>query len=85
VPVLPTPEGENVLIITVPVVPACCCRTRRRQRPVADGDAAGLDAAFRKFHPAAGAAGNLSISRRRAAITYVNTVKLGLSDERSTR
>ena len=28
VPVLPTPKGENILIITVRAVRACCCRTR---------------------------------------------------------
>ena len=42
-----------------------------------------LDAAFRKFIPPFGAAGNpVDITGGEPPITYVNTVKLGLSDER---
>jgi acyl-CoA synthetase (NDP forming) len=42
-----------------------------------------LDAAFRKFIPPFGAAGNpVDITGGEPPITYVNTVKLGLEDER---
>ncbi len=42
-----------------------------------------LDAAFRKFIPPFGAAGNpVDITGGEPPITYVNTVKLGLSDDR---
>jgi len=42
-----------------------------------------LDAAFRKFIPPFGAAGNpVDITGGEPPITYVNTVKLGLTDER---
>jgi acyl-CoA synthetase (NDP forming) len=49
----------------------------------ADADAADLDAAFRKFIPPFGAAGNpVDITGGEPPITYVNTVKLGLEDDR---
>ena len=42
-----------------------------------------LDAAFRKFIPPFGAAGNpVDITGGEPPITYINTVKLGLSDDR---
>ncbi len=84
VPVLPTPAGENVLIITgaggsgVLLSDACVDNGLKLMSMPAD-----LDAAFRKFIPPFGAAGNpVDITGGEPPITYVNTVKLGLTDER---
>ena len=58
-------------------------RCLRRQWPVPDGDAADLDAAFRKFIPPFGAAGNpVDITGGEPPSTYQNTVRLGLEDPR---
>src|ERR1700734_2992972 len=84
VPVLPTPKGENILIITG----AGGSGVLLSDSVVDNGMSLmamppDLDAAFRKFIPPFGAAGNpVDITGGEPPITYVNTVKLGLSDER---
>jgi acetyl coenzyme A synthetase (ADP forming)-like protein len=84
IPVLPTPKGENVLIITG----AGGSGVLLSDSVVDNGLSLmamppDLDAAFRKFIPPFGAAGNpVDITGGEPPITYVNTVKLGLSDER---
>jgi acetyl coenzyme A synthetase (ADP forming)-like protein len=84
VPVLPTPKGENVLIITgaggsgVLLSDACIDNGLSLMAMPAD-----LDAAFRKFIPPFGAAGNpVDITGGEPPKTYQNTVRLGLQDER---
>ena len=83
-PVLPTPEGENILIITG----AGGSGVLLSDSVVDNGLSLmtmppDLDAAFRKFIPPFGAAGNpVDITGGEPPITYVNTVKLGLSDDR---
>lgn len=84
VPVLPTPKGENVLIITgaggsgVLLSDAVVDNGLSLMAMPPD-----LDAAFRKFIPPFGAAGNpVDITGGEPPITYVNTVKLGLTDDR---
>ncbi|MGA2289890.1 acetate--CoA ligase family protein [Bradyrhizobium sp.] len=84
IPVLPTPKGENVVIITgaggsgVLLSDACIDNKLSLMSIPAD-----LDAAFRKFIPPFGAAGNpVDITGGEPPITYVNTVKLGLEDPR---
>src|ERR1700704_2131968 len=84
VPVLPTPKGENILIITGAggsgVLLSDSCVDNGMSLMAMPPD---LDAAFRKFIPPFGAAGNpVDITGGEPPITYVNTVKLGLSDER---
>jgi len=83
-PVLPTPKGENVVIITgaggsgVLLSDACVDNNLSLMTIPPD-----LDAAFRKFIPPFGAAGNpVDITGGEPPITYVNTVKLGLEDPR---
>jgi acetyl coenzyme A synthetase (ADP forming)-like protein len=85
VPILPTPKGENVVIITgaggsgVLLSDACVDNGLQLFKPMPDD----LDAAFRKFIPPFGAAGNpVDITGGEPPITYVNTVKLGLEDDR---
>src|SRR3954470_24270400 len=85
VPILPTPKGENVVIITgaggsgVLLSDACVNNGLTLLKPMPDD----LDAAFRKFIPPFGAAGNpVDITGGEPPITYVNTVKLGLEDDR---
>ena len=84
IPVLPTPKGENILIITG----AGGSGVLLSDSVVDNGMSLmamppDLDAAFRKFIPPFGAAGNpVDITGGEPPITYVNTVKLGLSDER---
>jgi acetyl coenzyme A synthetase (ADP forming)-like protein len=85
VPILPTPKGENVVIITgaggsgVLLSDACVDNNLKLLKPMPDD----LDAAFRKFIPPFGAAGNpVDITGGEPPITYVNTVKLGLEDDR---
>ena len=83
-PLMPTPQGENVVIITgaggsgVLLSDAC-------------GDAGltlmdippDLDQAFRAFIPPFGAAGNpIDITGGEPPSTYANTVRLGLTDDR---
>ena len=84
IPVLPTPKGENVVIITgaggsgVLLSDACVDNGLTLMAMPAD-----LDAAFRKFIPPFGAAGNpVDITGGEPPTTYQNTVKLGLEDER---
>ncbi len=84
IPVLPTPKGENVVIITgaggsgVLLSDACVDNNLKLMTIPPD-----LDAAFRKFIPPFGAAGNpVDITGGEPPITYVNTVKLGLEDPR---
>jgi acyl-CoA synthetase (NDP forming) len=85
VPMLPTPKGENVVIITgaggsgVLLSDACVDNGLKLLKPM-PGD---LDAAFRKFIPPFGAAGNpVDITGGEPPITYMNTVRLGLEDDR---
>ncbi len=85
VPLLPTPKGENVVIITgaggsgVLLSDACVMNGLKLLKPMPDD----LDAAFRKFIPPFGAAGNpVDITGGEPPITYVNTVRLGLEDDR---
>lgn len=85
VPILPTPKGENVVIITgaggsgVLLSDACVDNGLQLFKPLP----ADLDAAFRKFIPPFGAAGNpVDITGGEPPITYVNTVRLGLEDDR---
>jgi acetyl coenzyme A synthetase (ADP forming)-like protein len=84
IPVLPTPKGENVVIITgaggsgVLLSDACVDNDLQLMAMPAD-----LDAAFRKFIPPFGAAGNpVDITGGEPPTTYRNTVKLGLEDDR---
>jgi len=85
VPMLPTPKGENVVIITgaggsgVLLSDACVDNGLKLLKPMP----ADLDAAFRKFIPPFGAAGNpVDITGGEPPITYMNTVRLGLEDDR---
>ena len=84
IPVLPTPKGENIVIITgaggsgVLLSDACVDNGLKLMPMPAD-----LDAAFRKFIPPFGAAGNpVDITGGEPPQTYKNTVLLGLSDDR---
>ncbi|MFI5032425.1 MAG: acetate--CoA ligase family protein [Reyranellales bacterium] len=84
IPKLPTPRGENVLIITgaggsgVLLSDACVANGLNLMAMPPD-----LDAAFRKFIPPFGAAGNpVDITGGEPPKTYQNTVKLGLEDPR---
>jgi len=81
---LPTPKGENVIIITgaggsgVLLSDACVDYGLQLMRMPSD-----LDQAFRKFIPPFGAAGNpVDITGGEPPTTYKNTIKLGLEDER---
>jgi acetyl coenzyme A synthetase (ADP forming)-like protein len=83
-PVLPAPKGENVVIITgaggsgVLLSDACWNNGLTLMAMPSD-----LDAAFRKFIPPFGAAGNpVDITGGEPPATYRNTVALGLEDER---
>lgn len=84
VPILPTPKGENVLIITGAggsgVLLSDACVDNKLSLMAMPPD---LDAAFRKFIPPFGAAGNpVDITGGEPPLTYKNTVKLGLQDDR---
>jgi acetyl coenzyme A synthetase (ADP forming)-like protein len=84
IPALPTPKGENVVIITGAggsgVLLSDACIDNKLSLMTIPPD---LDAAFRKFIPPFGAAGNpVDITGGEPPITYVNTVKLGLEDPR---
>jgi acetyl coenzyme A synthetase (ADP forming)-like protein len=84
VPVLPTPKGENVIIITGAggsgVLLSDSCVDNKLSLMAMPDD---LDAAFRKFIPPFGAAGNpVDITGGEPPITYKNTIKLGLADDR---
>ena len=83
-PVLPTPKGENVVIITgaggsgVLLSDACVDNGLKLMAMPPD-----LDAAFRKFIPPFGAAGNpVDITGGEPPKTYQNTIRLGLEDPR---
>jgi acyl-CoA synthetase (NDP forming) len=84
IPVLPTPSGENVVIITgaggsgVLLSDACVDNGLKLMAMPPD-----LDAAFRKFIPPFGAAGNpVDITGGEPPKTYQNTIRLGLEDAR---
>jgi acetyl coenzyme A synthetase (ADP forming)-like protein len=84
VPLLPTPKGNNVVIITGAggsgVLLSDACVDNQLQLMAMPAD---LDAAFRKFIPPFGAAGNpVDITGGEPPTTYQNTVRLGLTDER---
>jgi acetyl coenzyme A synthetase (ADP forming)-like protein len=83
-PMMPTPAGENVLIITgaggsgVLLADACVDNELTLMTMPPD-----LDAAFRKFIPPFGAAGNpVDITGGEPPTTYQNTIRLGLEDAR---
>ena len=84
VPILPTPKGENVVIITGAggsgvLLSDACVDAKLSLMPMPDD----LDAAFRKFIPPFGAAGNpVDITGGEPPNTYANTVRLGLDDDR---
>ncbi|NUT51378.1 MAG: CoA-binding protein [Saccharothrix sp.] len=84
VPLLPTPKGENVVIITgaggsgVLLSDACVDHGLTLMGIPPD-----LDAAFRRFIPPFGAAGNpVDITGGEPPSTYRDTIALGLEDER---
>ena len=83
-PVLPTPKGENVVIITgaggsgVLLSDACVDNDLQLMAMPAD-----LDEAFKKFIPPFGASGNpVDITGGEPPATYRNTIALGLEDDR---
>ncbi|MGH8013600.1 MAG: acetate--CoA ligase family protein, partial [Candidatus Binataceae bacterium] len=83
-PIMPAPKGENVLIITgaggsgVLLSDACVDNGLKLMAMPPD-----LDAAFRKFIPPFGAAGNpVDITGGEPPTTYQNTIRLGLRDDR---
>jgi acetyl coenzyme A synthetase (ADP forming)-like protein len=83
-PVLPTPQGENVVIITgaggsgVLLSDACVDNGLSLMTIPPD-----LDAAFKKFIPPFGASGNpVDITGGEPPLTYQNTIRLGLEDDR---
>ncbi|MEU0792468.1 acetate--CoA ligase family protein [Amycolatopsis sp. NPDC005961] len=84
IPLLPTPKGENVVIITgaggsgVLLSDACVDNGLSLMEIPPD-----LDTAFRKFIPPFGAAGNpVDITGGEPPSTYRNTIALGLEDDR---
>jgi acetyl coenzyme A synthetase (ADP forming)-like protein len=84
IPLLPTPKGNNVVIITgaggsgVLLSDACVDNQLSLMSMPPD-----LDAAFRKFIPPFGAAGNpVDITGGEPPTTYQKTVRLGLEDAR---
>jgi acetyl coenzyme A synthetase (ADP forming)-like protein len=83
-PLLPTPKGENVVIITGAggsgVLLSDSCVDNKLSLMTMPPD---LDAAFRKFIPPFGAAGNpVDITGGEPPKTYQNTIRLGLEDPR---
>jgi acyl-CoA synthetase (NDP forming) len=83
-PILPTPQGENVVIITGAggsgVLLSDACVDNGLELMTIPDD---LDAAFRVFIPPFGAAGNpIDITGGEPPTTYQNTIKLGLDDDR---
>ncbi|WP_326835663.1 acetate--CoA ligase family protein [Amycolatopsis rhabdoformis] len=84
IPLLPTPKGENVVIITGAggsgvLLSDACVDNGLSLMEIPDD----LDVAFRKFIPPFGAAGNpVDITGGEPPSTYRNTIALGLSDER---
>ncbi|PWC42626.1 acetate--CoA ligase family protein [Azospirillum sp. TSO22-1] len=84
IPVLPTPGGENVVIITGAggsgVLLSDACVDNGLSLMAMPDD---LDAAFRTFIPPFGAAGNpVDITGGEPPTTYKNTIRLGLEDDR---
>jgi acetyl coenzyme A synthetase (ADP forming)-like protein len=84
IPLLPTPKGENVVIITgaggsgVLLSDAVVVNDMQLMAMPQD-----LDTAFRKFIPPFGAAGNpVDITGGEPPTTYKNTIRLGLEDPR---
>ena len=84
IPLLPTPAGENVVIITgaggsgVLLSDAVVVNDMQLMAMPQD-----LDQAFRKFIPPFGAAGNpVDITGGEPPTTYKNTIRLGLEDPR---
>lgn len=82
--VLPNPKGENVVIITGAggsgVLLSDACVDNKLSLMAMPPD---LDAAFRKFIPPFGAAGNpVDITGGEPPKTYQNTIRLGLEDSR---
>ncbi len=84
IPIMPTPKGENVVIITgaggsgVLLSDACVDNGLELMTMPPD-----LDAAFSKFIPPFGAAGNpVDITGGEPPTTYRNTIRLGLEDPR---
>jgi acetyl coenzyme A synthetase (ADP forming)-like protein len=84
IPLLPTPKGENVVIITgaggsgVLLSDACVDNQLTLMAMPPD-----LDTAFRKFIPPFGAAGNpIDITGGEPPTTYQNTVRFGLEEPR---
>jgi acetyl coenzyme A synthetase (ADP forming)-like protein len=83
-PVLPTPKGENVVIITGAggsgvLLSDAVVDNGLSLMPMPQD----LDQAFRKFIPPFGAAGNpVDITGGEPPTTYKNTIKLGLEDAR---
>ncbi len=82
--ILPTPKGENVVIITgaggsgVLLSDACVDNSIHLMRIPAD-----LDAAFKEFIPPFGASGNpIDITGGEPPTTYRNTIQLALDDDR---
>jgi acyl-CoA synthetase (NDP forming) len=82
--ILPTPKGENIVIVTgaggsgVLLSDACVDNDLRLMSMPPD-----LDAAFKKFIPPFGASGNpVDITGGEPPTTYRNTIKLALDDER---
>ncbi|MET9258395.1 acetate--CoA ligase family protein [Amycolatopsis sp. NPDC004079] len=84
VPKLPTPKGENVVIITGAggsgvLLSDACVDNGLTLMSIPDD----LDAAFREYIPPFGAAGNpVDITGGEPPSTYRNTIALGLSDDR---
>jgi acetyl coenzyme A synthetase (ADP forming)-like protein len=84
VPILPTPKGENVVIITGAggsgvLLSDACVDNKLKLMPMPQD----LDAAFRKFIPPFGAAGNpVDITGGEPPSTYKNTILLGLQEDR---
>ncbi len=83
-PIMPTPKGENVIIITgaggsgVLLSDACVDNGLQLMKMPKD-----LDEAFKKFIPPFGASGNpVDITGGEPPSTYKNTIRLGLEDER---
>ena len=84
IPVLPTPKGENIVIITGAggsgvLLSDAVVDNGLKLMPMPPD----LDAAFRKFIPPFGAAGNpVDITGGQPPKTYQDTVRLGLEDPR---
>jgi acyl-CoA synthetase (NDP forming) len=81
---MPTPKGENVLIVTgaggLGVLLADACSRRQLQLMTMDKD---LDEAFKKYIPPFGATGNpVDITGGEPPETYEAAIRLALEDDR---